>query len=471
MADEAESASSREDAMGPNYLTQRVPVEVMRRIIDFVRMTDLWELIDVTEMRSAGIRVLSQVRLRELLLSSRFYVFTNDQEWRTWRNDNYFRQLEEDAHLRRPVVYRDDDPVTHCIALGRHDRLQFMLECGLPPQCWTKCGWSPLAVAVHYRADRCFDLLCAAQPDEDVLRQDTGIRASAPNWLMTFTGDKTYEYGYERLLDHFDHYNRTQQHRILLPNITPDATYKVVRTFPVPLIERAARMGLKLALAAHRTSQEGAWHVAPFRDDAMDLIHVLCRECAASLNSYDSEGRTPLFPAVESGKLDVVKLYIERGVDVGHIAGIAETALHLACRQRPVNLDILQELLRHIDVNSGAGSAQGTPLHTLLTSTWGHIYNENLPAPARNPDGTVQNQQRWRPRPLSAEEQMIMDVACEACNRILDRYPERQAVNANGKTALKLARELHLQRLVNRILGAPSQTGRWERRLRPRRRT
>ncbi|OGM41827.1 hypothetical protein ABOM_009645 [Aspergillus bombycis] len=446
MADEAESASSSEDIMALNYLTQRIPVEILTRIIDYVRMTDLWEMIDVTPMQSAAIRVLSQVRLREVLLSNRFYVFTNDQEWRNWHNNNYFRQLEEHGHLRRPVVYRDDDPVTHCVALDRYDRLQFMLECGLPPECWAKCGWSPLAVAVHYRADRCFDLLCAAQPDEDVLRQDTGILPRAPNWLMTFTGEKRYEYGFARLLDHFDQYNRTQQHRIELPPISPHAVYKVVRRFPVPLIERAARAGLRLALAIHRTSQEGAWHIAPFRDDAMDLINVLCRECAASLNSYDAEGHTPLFQAVESGKPEVVKLYIERGVDVDHIAGIAETALHLACRQRPVSLDILQQLLGHVDVNSGTGSAQGTPLHTLLvTSATG------------------------APRRLSPEEQMIMNVACEACNMILDRYPERQAVNASGKTALQLARALRLKRLVNRILGAPSQTGRWGRRLRPRR--
>ncbi|KAE8133874.1 hypothetical protein BDV38DRAFT_256998 [Aspergillus pseudotamarii] len=33
-------------------------------------------------------------------------------------------------------------------------------------------------------------------------------------------------------------------------------------------------------------------------------------------------------------ELNVVKLYTGRGVDVGHIAWIAETALHLACRHK-----------------------------------------------------------------------------------------------------------------------------------------
>ncbi|KAE8163671.1 hypothetical protein BDV40DRAFT_133579 [Aspergillus tamarii] len=38
-------------------------------------------------------------------------------------------------------------------------------------------------------------------------------------------------------------------------------------------------------------------------------------------------------------RLDVVKLYIGRGVNVGHIAGIAETALHLVCRHKKLSKD------------------------------------------------------------------------------------------------------------------------------------
>ncbi|KAK6823042.1 hypothetical protein RU639_006125 [Aspergillus parasiticus] len=457
--------------MERNYLTQKCPVEILERILYHVRMTDLWELIDVTPIEESAIRFHSKARLKQLLLWNDFYVFEGDQEWREWRNedDNYFRQLEEQGNLRRPVVYRHDDPVTHCIALDREDRLQFMLECGFSTDCWTKTGWSPLGVAVHYRADRCFDLLCAAQSEEDVLRQDTGILPSAPNWLMTFVGERAYAYAFERLLDHFDQYNRTQQSRIELPPISPQAIFEVVRTFPVPLVERAARAGLRLALASHRTTQEGAWHIAPFRPDATDLINVLCRECATSLNSYDANGRTPLFPAVESGKPDVVKLYINRGIDVGHIAGIAETALHLACRQRSVNLEIIQQLLAVIDVNSGAGSAQGTPLHALLTSTWGHTYGRIPWVTIANLGGGINGRKRKRVRPLSAEEEIIMEVACEACSMILGFYPEQQAVNANGQTALKLARALHLKRLSSRILGAPEKPEqRWDRRLRPR---
>ncbi|KAE8381517.1 hypothetical protein BDV26DRAFT_278725 [Aspergillus bertholletiae] len=434
-------------------------------------MTDLWEMIDVTAIQEAVIRVLSRARLRELLLRNNFYVFTSDQEWRTWRTDDYFRQLEEQDDLRRPIVYRDDDPVTHCISLDRDDRMQFMLECGLPPQCWAKSGWSPLGVAVHFRANKCFNLLCSVQLDDDVLRQDTGILPRAPNWLMTFVGERSYAYAFERLLDHFDHYNETQQHRIQLPPITPHAIYQVVKDFPVPMIERAARAGLRLALAAHRTTHEGAWHVAPSRPDAIDLIDVLCHECAASLNSYDSHSWTPLFQAVQSGKPDVVKLYIDRGVHTGHIASVAETALHLACRQRPVDLDILQQLLVLINVNSGAGHAQGTPLHTLLSSTWSHTY-KNIPwTSTADPVGRIHGRRRKRRRALSAEEQMTMEVALEACNKILGLYPERQAVDGNGRTALQLARELGLRRLSNRIVGAPENAeNRWERRLRPRRR-
>ncbi|KAE8138654.1 ankyrin repeat-containing domain protein [Aspergillus pseudotamarii] len=432
-------------------------------------MTDLWELIDVTAIEQAAIRALSKARLRELFLWNNFYVFESDREWREWRNENYFRQLEEQNNLRRPLVYRHDDPVTHCIALDREDRLQFMLECGLPPECWTKTGWSPLGVAVHYKADRCFNLLCAAQPEDDILRQDTGILPSAPNWLMTFVGERAYTYGFSRLLDHFDHYNETQQHRIELPPISPQAVYHVVRVFPVPLIERAAHAGLRLALASHQATQEGAWHIAPIRPDAMDLINVLCRECAAGLSSYDAYSRTPLFQAVESGKPDVVKIYIGHGVDVGHIDVRADTALHVACKQRPVNLQILQQLLGLIDLNSSAGSAQGTPLHTLLSSTWEHTWNSIPWASITSPNGITYGRKRKRVRPLSAEEKMIMDVACEACSKILELYPDQQAVNGDGQTALKLARVLRLRRLSSRILGAARKAERrWDRRLRPR---
>ncbi|KAE8354747.1 ankyrin repeat-containing domain protein [Aspergillus coremiiformis] len=426
-------------------------------------LASLWNLVDVINAPKSAIVVYSLEELSRSFHDNHFYVFNTPNEFREWRDgEHYFRPMEQND---LPAVYEQDDPLTHAISLDLFKRVHLMISWGMPPDCWTKTGWKSLALAIRFKAKKCFNVLCDALPNVDVQRLPTHILPSKPIWLLTLAGEEKYEYGFRRILDHRNQFNQRNP-TVEIPPISGKAIYNIVSSFSIPLIDRVAREGLELSRASHPMDQEGPWHAAPFHDDPLALIQILERECLHRLFQHDKYMQTPLFQAVESGNPEVVQRYIQRGVNVNHdIQG--ETALHCALRQGPVNLDILQILLDNIHVDVSAGSEHGTPLHTLLVCTFGHTYGKVSYVQTVGATGGVAS--RRRKRPLTAEQKNIENVACQAAQIILNRCPDPKMTDAQGRTTLEMARQYGLKRLFHRISAAPRDPElRWDRRLRPR---
>lgn len=73
--------------------------------------------------------------------------------------------------------------------------------------------------------------------------------------------------------------------------------------------------------------------------------------------------QTPLIYAVEKERADVIDCLIEYKCDINHQDYVGRTALHFACRQKNINIDIIQRLIGN-DANGLIRDKWGnTPLH------------------------------------------------------------------------------------------------------------
>jgi ankyrin repeat protein len=86
----------------------------------------------------------------------------------------------------------------------------------------------------------------------------------------------------------------------------------------------------------------------------------------ANVNIKTDKNQTPLMAAAFSGSLKIVKLLIEYGSDINSVDINGNNAMHYACYDNPVNLNLIEYLLFHTNINYNKKNNSGkTPLESV----------------------------------------------------------------------------------------------------------
>ncbi|KAF7596675.1 hypothetical protein BBP40_000597 [Aspergillus hancockii] len=431
-------------------------------ILDHCDIPTFWNLID---LKFGYVSRASLRRLQRLFQANNCFVFATREQFRAWREIHYFRPLEEDQRDRPPRVYPHDDPLCHALSLDRADRVQIMLDNGLPPNCWTKTGWSSFSVAIWYGADRCFDLLFDALPGYDISRLDPCI-LPRPAFTMTVAAEQWKEHAFEKMLDRIEELNKT------VPPISPEGIWEVIASFEAPVIDRAARLGLLLTNCSGYIHDEGPYHAAARHPNSLAVVAILDRACPWRLFQHDRYMCSPLWQAIDLRKPDLVQAYIDRGINVKHTNTDGETALHHCCRRHPIDLRILRILLNYIPVDISGNTSAGPALNVLIQTSYGRMYNHNRLVETRAPDGTLLAT-HGRPRRMNYAERRIGQAAAQACRIIVERSPNLNLTDEQGWTAWQRAKEFRQKTIMSILRNMPDPMKpdmHWGYRLRTRRR-
>lgn len=272
--------------------------------------------------------------------------------------------LEKNADAN--VRGRDGTAPIHCaVTEGHFEIVKLLVEFGANIDVLDGSGSTALHAAVLKRSAETFKLLCAQSRK---IRDKQGRTAFH---IAAMTG----------FSDAMKHWNSDVNSK---DNAGKTPLYLAFEWGQKEFVQQLLNFPQVDIDVTHGDEKRTALHLACIKGYS-DIVETLLDK-GVDKNAMDGRHRTPLFNAVIRREESIVKLLTEKGADVNAMNRWGRAPLHYAVAIG--NSTIFEHLVsaKEADVNVGAGTAEGTPLHEASITTSDHNWIQDLIDFGADPD-------------------------------------------------------------------------------------